>query len=280
MPFDTLKALRRAEAAEPGTLATQTAEPSHPVMLASAVFESTSSVSGGDAFRATFDPPFVPIGLHLGLDPPSDPPAGQDGFPHARHEKLACLVCHQTAIGKGSLTFERPRGCQICHHQAPSQSRCASCHKTAEYAAPISATATVTVPGHAPRGRTVEFRHATHSTRACLECHTTPVSMAPSSAKAECRDCHEDHHAVGRNCSTCHSSVQPAAAHKNIEPSHQRCDRCHTATTIAALTPTRNFCSTCHVEKAKNHYDMKECTTCHFLAEPSVYRPMLSTRAQ
>jgi len=281
LPFDTTKALRRAQALETRTpQATQSSEKSHPVMLASATFDAPASASGRDVFRQTFDSPFMPTGLHLGLDPPAVPPAAPDSFPHSRHEKLACLVCHQTGIGQGRFTFERPRGCAICHHQAPSQSRCASCHRTGGYAAPISATATVTVPGHAPRGRTVEFRHATHSSRTCFECHTTRVTMAPSAAKAECRDCHEDHHAVGRNCSTCHSSVQPALAHKTLETSHQRCDACHTATTIARLTPTRNFCSTCHVDKAKNHYDIKECTTCHFLAEPSAYRSMLSTRPQ
>ena len=28
--------------------------------------------------------------------------------------------------------------------------------------------------------------------------------------------------------------------------------------------PTRTFCSTCHVPKATDHYDQRECTTCHF----------------
>jgi hypothetical protein len=268
VPFDTLKALKRADNTSNSPGDVLSSKTLHPVMLASAGFNAPASLSGRDAFKATFDPPFAPTSLHLGLDPPPAPPPARDSFPHSRHEKLSCLVCHETGIGQGKLTFERPRGCAICHHQAPSQSRCASCHRSGEYAASITATATVTVPGHAPKGRPVEFRHAIHSGRTCLDCHTTPVTMAPSAAKAECRDCHEDHHAVGRTCSTCHSSVQPALAHKTLETAHQRCDACHTATTIARLTPTRNFCSTCHLEKAKNHYDMKECTTCHFLAEP------------
>jgi len=218
--------------------------------------------------------------FHAATGPPPSTVAAPDSFPHSRHEKLACLVCHQTGDGHGLLTFERPRGCAICHHQAPSTARCGSCHEKEEYASPKRLTATVTVPGHQPKPRPVEFLHSIHAKKVCVECHSTPVSLAPSPAKAACRDCHEDHHAAGRACSTCHSATQPKAAHKNLESSHQRCDACHTATTVAELTPTRTFCSTCHLEKLRDHFPQKECTVCHFLSEPEAYRQKLMTRAR
>jgi hypothetical protein len=55
---------------------------------------------------------------------------------HERHNKLPCTTCHDPASKKSKLTFEPPRGCQICHHQAPSKSDCASCHEAAEMASP------------------------------------------------------------------------------------------------------------------------------------------------
>jgi hypothetical protein len=204
------------------------------------------------------------------------PHAPADSFPHARHGRLACLTCHVTGTGRGRLTFERPRGCAICHHQAPTSAGCASCHRTEQYAAPQRATMTVTVPGHQPNPRPVDFLHSLHTTHTCVECHTTPVTLALAPAKAQCKDCHGEHHAAGGNCVTCHAIAAPGAAH-TLEAAHQRCDACHTATTIAQLTPTRSFCSTCHAAKAKDHYDRQQCTVCHFLAEPGVYRSTLIT---
>jgi hypothetical protein len=134
----------------------------------------------------------------------------------------------------------------------------------------------VTVPNNPPRPRPVEFLHSVHAKKQCLECHTTPVTLAPTAAKASCRDCHEDHHAAGRSCSSCHRLADPKAAHKTLEAAHQRCDACHTNTTVARLTPTRSFCSTCHTAKATGHYDTKECSTCHFLADPASLRPNLT----
>ena len=67
------------------------------------------------------------------------------------------------------------------------------------------------------------------------------------------------------------------AAHPSPGAAHQRCDACHTGTTVAQLTPTRTFCATCHAPKATNHFDQKQCTTCHFLVEPGAYRARLTT---
>lgn len=290
LPFDTAKALRRVGTtteSQPRRLETMTAlRPAEAPYAESRQLVLTSFArSGGPSAEAADETTLFERDdaasrvNYAGAHPSRAPPAVADSFPHARHAKLACLECHVTGTGKGRLTFERPRGCAICHHQAASNARCESCHSARSYAAPRHVTMTVTVPGHAPSPRPVDFLHSMHSARKCMECHNTPVTLTPSPAKAQCRDCHEDHHAAARSCVGCHAITEPKAAHKTLETAHQRCDACHTATTIARLTPTRNFCSTCHTTKAKNHYDQKECSVCHFLAEPRAYQAKLITSA-
>jgi hypothetical protein len=211
------------------------------------------------------------------MDGSALPAARQDTFPHARHATLACLVCHETGSGHGRLTFEPPRGCAICHHSELRQTPCAACHQTAEYSGAKPMSVSITVPGRQPNPRPVDFLHSRHAARPCGECHTTPVTLAPGPTKAQCKDCHSEHHAADRACSSCHTLAVPGAEHKTLETAHQRCDACHTAATVALLTPTRSLCSTCHVAKATNHYDARECSTCHFLAAPPVYRSKLIT---
>jgi nitrate/TMAO reductase-like tetraheme cytochrome c subunit len=260
LPFDTAAALRRSDAVPEREHRVSILPPEN--MLVRLASVDSNLLTAG-----------------FGVGPPPAAPAEPDSFPHSRHEKLACLECHQTGDGHGELTFERPRGCAICHHQAPARSRCATCHQTAEYGAPRTATATVRVPGNPPRPRPVEFLHSAHTKKQCVDCHTTPVSLAPEAAKATCRDCHEDHHAAGRSCSSCHRITDPKVAHKTLEAAHQRCDACHTGSTVARLTPTRSFCSTCHTAKTTGHYDAKECSACHFLADPASLRPKLTSRS-
>ena len=164
------------------------------------------------------------------------------------------------------------------HHQSPAPQKCASCHRREKYGVAKQLTLTVTVPGKPPHTRAVAFLHERHTANTCVECHTTPVTLAPPPSKVQCHDCHSDHHAAGRDCQSCHKIADPKSAHIPVEAAHQRCDACHTATTIARLVPTRSFCATCHTAKAKNHYDQQECTSCHFLAEPEAHRPTLSAK--
>ena len=282
LPFDTTRALRRvSEMLLP--------PPPVPVMQVRPGFAPHSRPSGPSA-----DDPSAASSLEDEALEQSDrallarrydpgrgaswpPPASADTFSHTRHAKLACLVCHQTGAARTRLTFERPRGCTICHHQAPESNRCAACHQPLEVTAPKAVTVSVAVPGHQPVPRPVDFLHARHTAQTCVGCHTTPVSLAPSPAIAQCKDCHTEHHVVDRTCSACHAVSDPKAAHKSLEVAHQRCDACHTATTVAQLTPTRNFCSTCHTKQATNHFQQKECTTCHMLTEPGGYRSKLTT---
>jgi hypothetical protein len=204
-------------------------------------------------------------------------PAAADSFPHARHATVSCLACHETGAGHGRLTFERPLGCASCHHQAPAAERCPSCHRPEKYGVPKPRTVTVAVPGHEPKARTIDFVHQRHASRSCVECHTTPVTLAPEEAKVQCKSCHTEHHAEQRTCSTCHRIAEPKAAHASPQI-HQRCDACHTPSIVARLTPTRKLCATCHAQKTTGHYDQKECSACHFLAAPSVYRSKLMTQ--
>ena len=85
-----------------------------------------------------------------------------DTFSHQRHRKLACITCHSTTSRRSDLTFEPPRGCQICHHQAPARSECATCHESDELDAARPLTVEVAVPKHAPRPRPVAFEHSAH----------------------------------------------------------------------------------------------------------------------
>ncbi len=203
--------------------------------------------------------------------------AAADSFPHARHTTLACLTCHVTGSGQGRLTFEAPRGCALCHHQEPTPATCGNCHRPAQYAAATAATVTLAVPGRPPNPRAVEFVHAQHAARQCLECHSTPVTLAPPPATAQCQSCHVEHHAPGPTCSTCHRVANAKRDHPTPEIAHQRCDACHTPRTIALLTPDRTFCATCHSSQTTQHYEPRECTVCHFLADPAVHRPTLLT---
>jgi len=278
LPFDTATALRRTSATAPPHGASR---PMASHTIAPEPFRGGPRDADSDAliqpisFAEDRTPPAADTS---GDSRPRPPLAAADSFPHARHAKLACLECHETGTGHGRLTFERPRGCAICHHQARTPERCGSCHRPEKLGTPKEVTLTVSVPGRQPRPRSVEFLHAPHRSRPCVECHTTPVTLEPAPEKAQCRDCHSNHHEAGRTCSNCHRIADPKVEHWPLQVAHQRCDACHTQTTVAWLTPTRSFCATCHAAKAKDHYDAQECTVCHFLAEPGAYRAELVTR--
>ena len=242
LPFDTTRALRRTSLIE-------TPEP--------------EPRGKGDAHP----PRAAPVARSL-------LPAPADTFPHERHKQLACITCHVSTRPDTRLTFEAPRGCQICHHQAAATSNCGSCHAATELATDRTATVRVTVAGHAERPRPVAFAHATHKGIVCATCHTAAVTLDPAAPVAECRACHEDHHTARRDCSACHAGVEPAAAHREPVEAHVGCDACHGANTVARLMPDRAFCLTCHAPQ-REHYADRECTVCHFQAAPDAYRAHL-----
>ncbi len=217
--------------------------------------------------------------------PPSDrpadlQPAAADSFPHPRHARLACITCHVSpSQPTGRLTFEAPRGCLICHHQRPQGADCATCHRPGDLEALRELSVPIATKDRAPRPRPVGFAHATHAAVRCADCHVQPVTLAPSEAVRTCADCHADHHTAARACATCHTGVELKSAHADdLAASHQACDACHTASTVALLTPDRSFCLTCHTELVPDHYPRRECTTCHFLKPPDEFRRHLSGR--
>jgi hypothetical protein len=136
-------------------------------------------------------------------------------------------------------------------------------------------TVKVTVPRQASRFREVEFEHGEHEEVACVKCHTQPVSLEAEAEVATCAACHDDHHVARSDCATCHRTDQILEAHQPPVDAHQRCDQCHTSTTVSALEPTRSFCLACHPGEV-DHYQQRECSTCHLQASPAEYRPRLS----
>jgi hypothetical protein len=198
-----------------------------------------------------------------------------DTFPHDRHKKFACLTCHFATGGHGRLTFQPPRGCQICHHQAPAQADCSVCHQPGDRDSSIAIQVTISVPKETPRARTVGFPHVKHTDLACIGCHTTPATLEPADSVLSCRACHSDHHASGRSCATCHKTDAITAAHEPPAFQHKACDACHTLSRVSILIPTRSFCLVCH-EQAQDHHGPKECTGCHFLRSPEEFRPLLT----
>ncbi|MFN0180247.1 MAG: hypothetical protein ACKVZ0_15715, partial [Gemmatimonadales bacterium] len=246
LPFDTLRALRRDRPTDPGS--------------------DGGPVTG---FLGWGWPTPPPPGPAVTPEPPST-----DSFPHPKHRRLACLTCHTSNIRHGRLTFERPRGCTICHHQAPRTTDCATCHQTDELAAAFAATVTVKVPDQPARKRSAPFGHPAHRETPCLSCHTTPVTLAADSATKTCAGCHVEHHRPRVDCAACHTDLEKNSAHARPTIAHQECDACHSAATVAALTPNRPFCLMCH-QSLNRHYPAKECAACHFLATPEAYRPLL-----
>ncbi|HEV8305632.1 MAG TPA: hypothetical protein VGQ25_11755 [Gemmatimonadales bacterium] len=200
--------------------------------------------------------------------------AVSDTFPHDRHKSLACITCHSSSREHARLTFQPPRGCQICHHQAPATSNCASCHTGDDLASNRPATVQVAVGPRPPRDRQVAFAHARHADVRCVTCHTAAVTLDPAAPVAGCRACHEDHHTARRDCAACHAGVELAGAHQEPVEAHVACDACHREATVAALVPDRGLCLTCHAPQ-RDHYADRECTVCHFQAAPVEYRAHL-----
>lgn len=252
LPFDTLKALNQSLVPE-----RPHADPERP------------SKVKGDA------PP--------GDDPPRRalsalPALPSDSFSHPRHKKLACLTCHLSTSG-AKLTFEPPRGCQICHHQDPLRSDCAKCHEQGSLPVTLAVPVSIAAAGKPARERTVAFRHEKHAELKCTACHGQSVTLAPVDSAVTCQGCHESHHETGRDCAECHQTPSIAETHALPVRAHVACDVCHATTAIASLSPTRTFCLACHTSTVDHHAE-KECSICHLQATPEEYRARLFKRGK
>jgi hypothetical protein len=258
LPFDTLKALEQS-------LFPVEPRPDTTTPRIHGLVEPGRSRGRGDA-PFPDEPPGWPVRQTAAL---------ADTFSHPTHRKLACITCHSTSSRTDDLTFQPPRGCQICHHQRPSKADCAACHQAEEIRLAQAVSVTVRVPREEPRIRYVAFEHAPHADVSCIECHVTPVSLEPEEAVAACTACHEEHHTVEQDCAACHRTEGIIEAHAPPVDAHQTCDQCHTAATVAALEPARSFCLACHPREA-DHYAPKECSVCHLQATPGEYKARLT----
>jgi len=251
LPFDTTKALKGAKS----------------VSLAPPGERPPDRPKGKGDARVDFSPAALP--------------AAPDTFPHDRHKSLACITCHASQAQHGRLTFEPPRGCQICHHQDAARADCLKCHAPAEVARPESVLVRVAVARQPVRRHPAVFDHARHQRLACVTCHNTAVTLAPDSATLSCAACHDDHHTAGRACASCHTATADSAvraAHAPPADAHLACAACHQPAIVAGLVPDRALCETCHA-KQRDHYADRECTVCHFGAAPGAYAARLRSGA-
>jgi len=235
---------------------------------------------GEDPWMSAGHGPFVgdppPVGDRRGGEI-----AVADSFPHGRHKRLSCITCHASQREHGRLTFAAPRGCQICHHQAPQASDCGRCHGASELARPLAVEVRVAVAGAEARLHGARFEHERHRALKCVACHTTPATLDPEPAVASCAACHDDHHARGRPCAACHTAdLTPAvqAAHAPPIEAHIACDACHLPAIVARLVPDRALCLTCHTAQQAHHAE-RECTQCHFGATPEAFQDHLRKAA-
>jgi hypothetical protein len=247
LPFDTTEALRQTSSREPLRR-----------------FIEPGRARGQGSAPPEDDPP---------ESRPAVSPSPSDTFSHDRHRELACLTCHDLR-SKERLTFEAPRGCQVCHHQRPAQADCGACHQPSELEPTLPTQVAVAVPQHDRRRRTVQFPHVKHDTLACKGCHVSPVTLAPPDSVLTCAGCHDQHHAQSRDCAACHRTPAITAAHLRPVEAHVACDACHTEATVARLVPTRSFCLACH-QPQQDHYPPKECSACHFQRTPDELEPQL-----
>ncbi len=256
LPFDTLKALRRSD----------------PSRGALAPFPSGLILGVGGPFELGPSQPDERPGW-AGAARPDLPNVPSDTFPHSRHRQLACLTCHLGRTG-AKLTFVPPRGCQICHHQSGDPGDCASCHRPAALAPAVAVELAIAPAGRSSRLRSVTFSHDKHAKLRCTGCHSESVTRRPADSVTSCRGCHEQHHAPERDCSACHRTSTILVSHARPVRAHVGCNACHATPAIAGLSPTRSFCLTCHGANVDHHRD-EECSTCHFQASPTEYRPRL-----
>ena len=199
-----------------------------------------------------------------------------DSFAHAKHQKVPCLSCHLSATGS-KLTFQRPRGCQACHHsETAPRKECTLCHTRDSLPQVIAHPVVIAAAKQPPRERSVAFRHERHRDLQCTACHGEPVTMLPVDSARTCQGCHADHHAAGRQCTLCHSTQSYVFKAHDDHPVgiHYGCTACHAPANVAVLTPTRSFCLVCHAQTV-DHHPGHECTVCHMQATPEEYRPRL-----
>ena len=134
--------------------------------------------------------------------PPS--PVGQPiAFPHAKHQGVACTVCHRGAATAAHAGIPNAALCAKCHSTIPGRAEASAAQRDQ----PIAWVQVTHVPDH------VMFSHRRHVTIAkldCESCHgrmrerTTPLGVAPVRLEMKtCLSCHR-REGASEDCAACH----------------------------------------------------------------------------
>jgi hypothetical protein len=193
--------------------------------------------------------------------PPPPPPRGsRRPFTHPAHRELACTNCHASEKAHGAVTVRTATECAACHHAERRAVSCEGCHDRAALAAPIAKTvsmALTAVENRTPKSRSIEFRHAQHTTAACKDCHVQGPMLGVT---RDCASCHDQHHVPTATCASCHATNVP----QHTRAVHDGCagSGCHDSQAVASLQPARTLCLSCHQQQL-THKRGGECVDCH-----------------
>jgi hypothetical protein len=185
---------------------------------------------------------------------------GTPVFPHDRHARLECSVCHRVETRHADLLIAGPEACTACHHGPPAVSRCTACHPSTELAGQRSrATTLQLVVWPAAREMRLPFDHARHDRIECERCHQGAEAWRPAD---NCASCHTEHHRPEAACMDCHA--QPAADAHALDVHTGGCRSCHGPMSATSLPLTRNHCLVCHQDQVR-HMSGGNCADCHKL---------------
>ncbi|MEI6668838.1 MAG: cytochrome c3 family protein [Acidobacteriota bacterium] len=149
--------------------------------------------------------PVVAVGWWYVM-PAAVPVSQPIAFNHAKHQALACAVCHRGVESRSRATLPVFADCAKCHATAPAG---LSDDQWKSFGGPqgIEWVRVTQVPDH------VKFSHRRHVASArlgCASCHadigqrTTPPTMAP--VRLDMKACLSCHHQEGitEDCAACH----------------------------------------------------------------------------
>lgn len=194
--------------------------------------------------------------------------AGTPLFPHDRHSRIECSVCHTLETRHADLLLARSEQCTACHHGPPAAASCTTCHGVAEIAGARSRPTQLELEvWPAPRLRTLPFDHARHDRIECTTCHSASRTWAPAD---NCSSCHTEHHRSEAACIDCHA--RPAGTAHTLDVHTGSCRECHGPESAARMQRSRNFCLVCHQDQV-DHMPAGNCADCHKLAPESGATP-------
>ena len=134
---------------------------------------------------------------------PPSPVRQPIAFPHAKHQGVACTVCHRGAATTARAGIPSAAICEKCHLTIPGRATTT----TAQREPPIAWVQVTHVPDH------VMFSHRRHVTLAKLDCESchgkmrermAPLGVAPVRLDMKtCLACHSREGAA-EDCAACH----------------------------------------------------------------------------